>query len=88
VWIVQLALRRPYTFVVLAMLIVLVGLVEIPRMLRAANQPGADRRYQGRPAAGVKGAGSEYAVGRLTDSRDRASGAGDTSARLRHKTAL
>jgi multidrug efflux pump subunit AcrB len=32
VWIVQLALRRPYTFVVLAMLIVLVGLVEIPRM--------------------------------------------------------
>ena len=31
-WIVQLALRRPYTFVVLAMLIVLVGLVEIPRM--------------------------------------------------------
>jgi hypothetical protein len=144
VWIVQLALRRPYTFVVLAMLIVLVGLVEIPRMLRAANQPGADRRYQGRPPAGVKGAESEYARsllrtagpsvaersragckeqrsaeywtysserrrrrrpgsarhatpggysqqaprGRLTDSRDRASGAGDTSARLRHKTAL
>jgi len=32
VWIVQLALRRPYTFVVLAMLIVLMGVVEILRM--------------------------------------------------------
>jgi multidrug efflux pump subunit AcrB len=31
-WIVQLALRRPYTFVVLAMLIVLMGVVEIGRM--------------------------------------------------------
>src|SRR5882672_3573003 len=31
-WIVQLALRRPYTFVVLAMLIVLMGVVEIRRM--------------------------------------------------------
>jgi multidrug efflux pump subunit AcrB len=31
-WIVQLALRRPYTFVVLAMLIVLMGVVEILRM--------------------------------------------------------
>ncbi len=31
-WIVQLALRRPYTFVVLAMLIVLFGTVEILRM--------------------------------------------------------
>jgi multidrug efflux pump subunit AcrB len=30
-WIVQLALRRPYTFVVLAMLIVLTGVVEILR---------------------------------------------------------
>jgi multidrug efflux pump subunit AcrB len=30
-WIVQLALRRPYTFVVLAMLIVLMGVVEILR---------------------------------------------------------
>jgi multidrug efflux pump subunit AcrB len=30
-WIVQLALRRPYTFVVLAMLIVLMGVVEIER---------------------------------------------------------
>src|SRR3981081_3437425 len=31
-WIVQLALRRPYTFVVLAMLIVLMGVLEILRM--------------------------------------------------------
>jgi multidrug efflux pump subunit AcrB len=31
-WIVKLALRRPYTFVVLAMLIVLMGVVEILRM--------------------------------------------------------
>jgi multidrug efflux pump subunit AcrB len=31
-WIVQLALRRPYTFVVLAMLIVLFGVLEILRM--------------------------------------------------------
>jgi multidrug efflux pump subunit AcrB len=31
-WIVKLALRRPYTFVVLAMLIVLFGVVEILRM--------------------------------------------------------
>ncbi len=31
-WIVKLALRRPYTFVVLAMLIVLMGLVEMRRM--------------------------------------------------------
>src|SRR5258708_31948229 len=31
-WIVKLALRRPYTFVVLAMLIVLLGGVEILRM--------------------------------------------------------
>src|SRR5882672_8197432 len=31
-WIVRLALRRPYTFVVLAMLIVLMGIVEILRM--------------------------------------------------------
>src|SRR5882672_7629397 len=31
-WIVRLALRRPYTFVVLAMLIVLLGVVEILRM--------------------------------------------------------
>ena len=31
-WIVQLALRRPYTFVVLAMLIVLLGVVSILRM--------------------------------------------------------
>jgi multidrug efflux pump subunit AcrB len=31
-WIVRLALRRPYTFVVLAMLIVLMGVVEISRM--------------------------------------------------------
>ena len=31
-WIIQLALRRPYTFVVLAMLIVLMGVVEILRM--------------------------------------------------------
>jgi multidrug efflux pump subunit AcrB len=30
-WIVQLALRRPYTFVVLAMLIVLMGVIEILR---------------------------------------------------------
>ncbi len=32
VWIVRLALRRPYTFVVLAMLIVLMGVVTIRRM--------------------------------------------------------
>src|SRR5438445_13779298 len=31
-WIVRLALRRPYTFVVLAMLIVLMGVVQILRM--------------------------------------------------------
>src|SRR5882762_1460142 len=31
-WIVQLALRRPYTFVVLAMLIVLMGVLEVLRM--------------------------------------------------------
>jgi multidrug efflux pump subunit AcrB len=31
-WIVKLALRRPYTFVVLAMLIVLLGVLEISRM--------------------------------------------------------
>ena len=31
-WIVELALRRPYTFVVLAVLIVLMGVVEIRRM--------------------------------------------------------
>src|SRR5580704_6577167 len=31
-WIVQLALRRPYTFVVLGMLIVLMGVVQILRM--------------------------------------------------------
>ncbi|MDB4997822.1 MAG: Cobalt-zinc-cadmium resistance protein CzcA [Myxococcaceae bacterium] len=31
-WIVRLALRRPYTFVVLAMLIVLMGVIEILRM--------------------------------------------------------
>src|SRR5450755_883074 len=31
-WIVELALRRPYTFVVLAMLILLMGTIEILRM--------------------------------------------------------
>src|SRR5260370_19188177 len=31
-WIVRLALRRPYTFVVLAMLIVLLGVLTIQRM--------------------------------------------------------
>ena len=31
-WIVRLALRRPYTFVVLAMLIVLMGVMTILRM--------------------------------------------------------
>ena len=31
-WIVRLALRRPYTFVVMAMLIVLLGGVTIARM--------------------------------------------------------
>src|SRR5580704_1832407 len=31
-WIVQLALRRPYTFVVMAMLIVILGVVTIVRM--------------------------------------------------------
>jgi len=31
-WIVRLALRRPYTFVVLAMLIVLMGVLTIQRM--------------------------------------------------------
>ena len=31
-WIVRLALRRPYTFTVMAMLIVLMGIVTIARM--------------------------------------------------------
>ena len=31
-WIVRLALRRPYTFVVLAMLIVLMGVLTVQRM--------------------------------------------------------
>jgi multidrug efflux pump subunit AcrB len=31
-WLVRLALRRPYTFVVMALLIVLLGTVTIPRM--------------------------------------------------------
>ncbi|TMB07198.1 MAG: efflux RND transporter permease subunit, partial [Deltaproteobacteria bacterium] len=31
-WIVRLALRRPYTFIVLAMLIVLMGVMTILRM--------------------------------------------------------
>jgi multidrug efflux pump subunit AcrB len=31
-WIVRLALRRPYTFTVMAMLVVLLGIVTITRM--------------------------------------------------------
>jgi multidrug efflux pump subunit AcrB len=31
-WIVRLALRRPYTFVVMAMLIVIMGVLSIVRM--------------------------------------------------------
>ena len=34
-WIVQLALRRPYTFVIMAMLIVILGVLAIYRVTRA-----------------------------------------------------
>ena len=45
-WIVQLALRRPYTFIVLAMLIVLMGVATILRMPADTSNDGSSKRRE------------------------------------------